>query len=91
LVWTVELSEGARKDLKRLDPQIARRILKFLSERIATKEDPRRIGEALEGSRFGELWKYRSGDWRMICRIEDERIVVLVLKVAHRRSAYERK
>ena len=91
MVWTVELSEGARKDLKRLDPQIARRILKFLSERIATKEDPRRIGEALEGSRFGELWKYRSGDWRMICRIEDERIVVLVLKVAHRRSAYERK
>jgi len=89
LAWTVELSQGALKDLKGLDPPVARRILKFLKERIATEEDPRRVGEALEGSRLGELWKYRAGDWRMICHIQDEK--VLVLRVGHRSTVYKEK
>jgi len=91
LAWTVELSQGALKDLKGLDPPVARRILKFLKERIATEEDPRRVGEALEGSRLGELWKYRAGDWRMICHIQDEKVLVLVLRVGHRSTVYKEK
>lgn len=91
MAWTVELSQGARKDIKRLDPQVARRIVKFLKERIATEEDPRRVGEALEGSRLGELWKYRAGDWRMICHIQDEKVLVLVLRVRHRSTVYKEK
>ena len=89
MAWTVELSQGARKDLKGLDPPVARRILKFLKERIATEEDPRRVGEALEGSRLGEFWKYRAGDWRMICHIQDEMVLVLVLPVGHRSTVYK--
>jgi mRNA interferase RelE/StbE len=89
LAWTVEFSSGARKDLRRLDPQVARRVTAFLRERIATDEDPRRIGTSLEGSRLGEFWKYRSGDWRMICRIEDARVLVLVLRVGHRSEVYK--
>lgn len=91
MAWTVELSQGALKDLKGLDPPVARRILKFLKERIATEEDPRRVGEALEGSRLGELWKYRAGDWRMICHIQDEKVLVLVLRVGHRSTVYKEK
>lgn len=91
MAWTVELSQGARKDIKRLDPQVARRIVKFLKERIATEEDPRRVGEALEGSRLGEFWKYRAGDWRMICHIQDEKVLVLVLRVRHRSTVYKEK
>ncbi|MEE8440511.1 MAG: type II toxin-antitoxin system RelE/ParE family toxin [Spirochaetia bacterium] len=66
-------------------------IAKFLRDRIAGEEDPRRIGEALEGSRFGEFWRHRTGDWRMICWIEDAEVVVLVLKVGHRRLVYREK
>jgi mRNA interferase RelE/StbE len=88
LVWRVELSEGAKKDLRRCDPQSARRILKFLRERIAVKGDPRRIGKRLRSPRLGEFWRYRAGDWRIICRIQDEIVLVLVLKVGHRRTVY---
>ncbi len=76
---------------ERLDPQVAKRITRFLRERIAPEADPRRLGEPLEGSRLGEFWRYRSGDRRIICRIENERIVILVLKVEHRSTVYKRK
>ena len=84
----VELSEQARRDLKSLDPQTARRILRFLVERVSRHEDPRNVGEALKGSRFGELWRYRVGDYRLISRIEDEKSLILVLRIGHRREVY---
>jgi len=90
MAWKVELSEEANRQLDKLDPQIARRILKFLHERVARLENPRSIGEALRGSKLGEFWKYRVGDHRLICSIEDQQILILVLRVGHRREAYER-
>ena len=83
MAHNVELSESADRELGKLDAQQAKRILKFLHERVA-KLDDRHIGELLHGSRLGEFWKYREGDYRLICRIEDDRLVVLVLRVAHR-------
>jgi mRNA interferase RelE/StbE len=64
------------------------RILKFLHERVAKLDDPPAIGEALHGSRLGEFWKYRVGDYRLICKIEDDRLLVLVLRVGHRKDIY---
>jgi len=90
MAWKVELSEEADRQLDKLDPQIARRILKFLHERVARLENPRSIGEALRGSKLGEFWKYRVGDHRLICSIEDQQILILVLRVGHRREVYER-
>jgi len=90
MAWKVELSEEADRQLDKLDPQIARRILKFLHERVARLENPRSIGEALRGSKLGESWKYRVGDYRLICSVEDQQILILVLRVGHRREAYER-
>ena len=75
-------------ELGKLDTQQAKRILKFVRERVAKLEDPRRVGEALHGSRFGELWKYRVVDYRLICKIEDARLIVLVLRIGHRREIY---
>ena len=66
----------------------ARRILKFLHQRLANLDDPGTIGQALRGSRLGELWKYQVGDYRLICRIEDAQLLVLVLRVGHRREIY---
>jgi mRNA interferase RelE/StbE len=88
MAWRVELSEAADRALKKLDPQHARRILKFLSASLAALDNPRSIGQALQGQRFGEFWKYRLGDYRLICKIEDERIVILVLRIGHRRNVY---
>jgi mRNA interferase RelE/StbE len=90
MAWKVELSEEADRQLDKLDPQIARRILRFLDERVARLDNPRSIGEALRGSKLGEFWKYRVGDYRLICSIEDKQILILVLRIGHRRDIYER-
>lgn len=88
MAWKIELSSQAQKDLDQLDPQIARRILKFLSERVARLDDPRAIGEALKGSRLGEFWKYRVGDYRLIASIADGRLTVLIVRIGNRREVY---
>jgi mRNA interferase RelE/StbE len=88
MAYSVELSEGVDRELDKLDAQHRQRILKFLNERIAKLDDPRSIGQALRGSRLGEFWKYRVGDYRLICRIEDDRLLVLVLRLGHRREIY---
>jgi mRNA interferase RelE/StbE len=88
MIWRVELERKARHDLDRLDPQIARRILGFLFDRVALLEDPRSIGEALKGSEFGEFWKYCVGDWRIIARLEDEQVRILVVRIGNRREVY---
>ena len=72
----------------KLDALQAKRILKFLHQRAAKLDDPRSIGEALYGPLLGEFWKYRVGDYRLICEIEDDRLIVLVLRVGHRKEIY---
>jgi len=88
LAWRIEFSEGARKSLGKLDRPVSSRILKFLTDRVAASEDPRSLGQALCGSTLGEFWKYRVGDWRIVCSIQDERVVVYVLRVGNRREVY---
>lgn len=88
MAWKVELSLQADRELSKLDPKNARRILKFLFERVAKLDDPRSIGQALHGSRLGEFWKYRVGNYRLISKIEDDRLLVLVLRIGHRREIY---
>ncbi len=88
MAWQIEIDRRAEKELDKLDPQVARRILLFLTERVAQLDDPRSIGEALTGSRLGDLWKYRIGDCRVIAAIEDGKLKILVLKVGHRREVY---
>jgi mRNA interferase RelE/StbE len=88
MAYNVELSESAERELGKLDAPQAKRILKFLHQRVAKLDDPRSIGDALHGSRLGEFWKYRVGDYRLICKIENDRLIVLVLRVGHRREIY---
>ena len=88
MAWRVEIDRAAVRDLGKLDRQAARRILAFLHGRVATLDDPRSIGEALKGSRLGEFWKYRVGDYRIITRIEDDALRVLVVRVGRRDRVY---
>ena len=88
MAWRVEFDPDAVKDLKKLDKQIQIRILDFLRERLARLDNPRELGESLAGSKPGNYWKYRVGDWRIICDLQDQRIVVRVLRVGNRREVY---
>jgi mRNA interferase RelE/StbE len=84
----IQLSAQVDRELAKLDSQHSKRILKFLHERVARLDNPRSIRQALQGSKLGEFWKYRVGDYRLICNIEDDRFLILVLRVGHRDEIY---
>ncbi len=88
MAWRIEFDRAAERELGKLDPQVAKRILLFLQERVSNLEDPRSIGEALKGSRLGDFWKYRVGDYRIISVIEDGAFRILVVKIGNRREVY---
>jgi mRNA interferase RelE/StbE len=88
LAWRVEWEDEAVKELKKLDTKARRTIVRFMRDKIATDEDPRRFGDPLRKDLKG-LWKYRIGPYRVICSIEDRQIVVLVVRVGHRKNIYK--
>jgi mRNA interferase RelE/StbE len=88
LAWLIKIQDAAEKDIGKLDRVVAKRIISFLRDRLAPLDDPRSIGEALKGTRLGEYWKYRIGDYRIISRIEDNQITVYVIRVGNRREIY---
>jgi mRNA interferase RelE/StbE len=87
LAWTIDYSESAWNQLKKLDKPVARRILDFLDNRVAKHDDPRTLGKALTGP-LGTLWRYRIGDYRIICEIQHSTVRILVVRVGHRREVY---
>ncbi len=89
MAWKIEFEPAALRELDKLDLPIRRRILKFLHERVGKLDDPRRMGERLQGT-LSEFWKYRVGDYRLICSLQGDRLVVLVLRRGHRREVYKR-
>lgn len=86
--WDYRISERAIKQLRKLGPQASRRVVAFLDERIQGSKDPRPLGKALRGD-LGEFWRYRVADYRILCQINDEELVVLVVKVGHRSDVYD--
>lgn len=86
-MWRIEYDEQAARELAKLDRQAAKRIKKYLDERIATNDDPRRFGEALMENLAG-LWKYRIGDFRVIAEIQEHQVVVLIVRIGHRSKVY---
>jgi mRNA interferase RelE/StbE len=86
--WAIQFSRKARQQLEKLDPQVSRRIFQFLFERVATSPNPRSLGEALEGTELGDLWRYRVGDYRILVSIEDREVRILVVAVGNRREVY---
>lgn len=89
MAWNIELSPEFRRDLTKLGTEEAKRILKFLHERLRLMDNPRIIGEPLKGSRFSGLWRYRVGDYRILCEIQDERVSIFAVQVGHRREVYK--
>ncbi|MDQ5987126.1 MAG: hypothetical protein CSYNP_02863 [Syntrophus sp. SKADARSKE-3] len=86
MVWRIEIAPDAKKELDKLDIQVTRRILTFLHRRLSSLKNPRSIGDALKEPKYGEYWRYRVGDFRIIVRIEDDALLILVLRVGHRKQ-----
>lgn len=87
MAWKIEITRSAEKQITKLHHGAQRSILRFLRERLAPSENPRQLGRPLHGEKQG-LWRYRVGDYRLICDIQDERITILVLIVGHRKGVY---
>lgn len=87
MVWTIDYTQTARNQLNKLDKAVARRIVDFLEDRVAKQEEPRTLGKALTGP-LGSLWRYRIGDYRVICDIQHRAVTILVIRIGHRREVY---
>jgi mRNA interferase RelE/StbE len=85
--WSIEFKPSAFKELKKIDPKVRTQIFRFFDRLTEEYESPRAIGSALQGKHKG-LWRYRVGDYRIICEIQDQKLIVLVLAVGHRREIY---
>lgn len=90
MAWRIEFDPAAERELRKLGREPAQRILRFLAERVAHLDDPRAIGEALKGSRLGDFWKYRVGDYRIIADIQDGVLLILVVRIGNRKDVYRR-
>ena len=88
MAWTISYTETALKQLRKLDRPVARRLMDFMDERVVGTADPRSVGKALTGPLLGSYWRYRVGDYRIICDLQDGALTVLVLEVGHRKDVY---
>jgi len=88
MAWEIAYDAKALRDLRKLDPAVQREILDYMDQRIAASADPRNFGKPLRASKFG-LWRYRVRDYRVICELQDRRLVVLVVAIGHRSTIYE--
>lgn len=89
MAWRIEIDKDVQREMKKLDKQVAKRITDKLRE-VSQLDDPRSMGKGLTGNLAG-LWRYRVGDYRIICDIEDGVLLILVVDVAHRREVYKRR
>lgn len=87
MAWTIEYTGAARRQLKKLDQPSARRILDYMRQRVAPLDDPRTLGKALRGP-LGDLWRFRVGEYRIICELQDKQLRVLVVRIGNRKDVY---
>jgi mRNA interferase RelE/StbE len=89
LAWIIKYTSAASKQLKKLDKSVALRLLDFMDQRVASAEDPRTLGKSLKGPKLGEYWRYRVGEYRIICNIQDGQVCILVIEIGNRQDIYK--
>lgn len=87
MAWAIDYTQTAEKQLKKLDKPTARRIVDYMDQRVAKQEDARTLGKALSGP-LGALWRYRIGDYRVICEVQHSAVTILVIRIGHRGEVY---
>lgn len=88
LTWKISIDSRVKKELKKIDKSAQKKIILYLRERIATSKNPRLFGKALQGNKQG-LWRYRVENYRIICQILDDELIILVVKVGQRSTIYK--
>ena len=88
MAWTLEYDPDALRELNKLDRTVRERIIKFLQERLAPLDDPKVLGKRLQG-KLSEFWSFRIGDYRVIARLEQQKLVIVVMRAAHRSQVYD--
>ena len=91
MAWKIEVAERAARQIKNLDPRDAARIRADLRTRLSLLDHPRQTGSPLRGSELGNYWRYRVGDYRILCELHDDESILLVIEIGHRRSIYRRR
>ncbi|MGB5635448.1 MAG: type II toxin-antitoxin system RelE/ParE family toxin [Waterburya sp.] len=86
-MWKIEWDSKALKEAKKLDRNARKKIVEYLEKRVLASQDPYQLGKPLKGNKAG-IWRYRVGDYRILCQIEDEVLIVLVIAVGHRKDIY---
>ncbi len=86
--WAYSFNDEALKLLRKVGPEGRRRIIAYLDSNIAGCEDPRMFGKRLKGD-FSELWRFRTGHYRIIAQLRDQELVIAVVRVGHRRDVYD--
>jgi len=89
LAWTIRATRRFERELAKLDKSVQRKIVSYLETRIAPAADPRTLGKAL-GYDLAGFWRYRIGDYRTLCKIEDDQLIIVAVSVAHRSIVYDR-
>ncbi len=87
MAWTVEFTDLVEKKLDKLDDETRKRIVRYFRERVVPHPDPSQLAEPLKGDFVG-LWRFRIGDYRVICHIQKKKLLVLALDLGHRREVY---
>lgn len=87
MTWQIELTDDAAKQLKKLDRHEAKQITDYLRKRVEVLDDPRQLGKPLKGN-LSTLWRYRIGDYRVMCELQDDALIVLVVRLGHRKVIY---
>ena len=88
MTWIIKYTDTAVKQLKKIDRPVAARLLDYMDQRVATADDPRSLGKNFVGPKQGEYWRYRVGDIRIICKIQDDQVCILVIEIGSRREDY---
>ncbi len=89
MTWIIKYTDTAVKQLKKIDRPVALRLLDYMDQRVASADDPRSLGKNLVGPKLGEYWRYRVGDIRIICKIQDDQVCILVIEIGNRREVYK--
>lgn len=87
MAWKIEFDAGVEKDLKKLGHTAQKKILQYIKDNLLTAKDPRSLGKPLLGDKKG-IWRYRVGSYRLLVKIEEDHMVLLVVHVGHRKNVY---
>ncbi len=88
MTWNINYAMSVKKDIQKFDVSTRKRLKKFIEDRLAKMENPRTIGGALTGSKLGQFWKFRVGDYRIISEIQDKILTILIIEIGHRKEIY---